>query len=203
MTNHVHIHVDPCGFDISKFMQCLNLAYVRYINIKYKRKGHLFSERFKSKIIRDMNYNLLVSAYIHNNPADIAEYKGREYDYPYSSMGIYTGKRKDKRNIVDSEFVLSCINESNKKAAKKQYIELVAVKFEIKDPMIVMRKWEREAMEFRATLAYILNVLCGLTYSQICDIMHNITEACCTNLCKKGFGIVNKGNFEEFYSELI
>jgi len=26
MTNHVHIHVDPCGFDISKFMQCLNLA---------------------------------------------------------------------------------------------------------------------------------------------------------------------------------
>jgi hypothetical protein len=85
----------------------------------------------------------------------------------------------------------------------QKVIEFVAAKFKIKDPMLIMRKWEREAMEFRATLAYILNVLCGLTYSQICDIMHNITEACCANLCKKGFAIVNKGNFEEFYSELI
>ena len=28
MGNHVHIYIDPCGFDISSFMRSLNCAYV-------------------------------------------------------------------------------------------------------------------------------------------------------------------------------
>jgi REP element-mobilizing transposase RayT len=131
MTNHVHLHFDPCGFDISKFMHCLNLAYVRYINIKYNRKGHLFAERFQSKIITDICYNLLVSAYIHNNPIAIAEYSENAHEYPYSSMGIYTGKQLDLRNLIDAEFILSCINENNKNEAKKQYLAFVAERRDI------------------------------------------------------------------------
>jgi len=125
MTNHYHIHVDPCGYDISKFMQCLNLAYVRYINRKYKRKGPLFDDRFNSKIINSDNYNLVVSAYIHLNPKDIKGYRGKEFDYPYSSMGIYLGKNKDNRGIIDSDFLLSCINEKYKKKAIRTYVEFI------------------------------------------------------------------------------
>ena len=51
MSNHYHIILDTCGFDISKYMKSLNQSYVRYINKTYKRKGHLLAERFKSKII--------------------------------------------------------------------------------------------------------------------------------------------------------
>ena len=67
MTNHYHILIDFNGYDISKFMKSLNQSYVRYINKKYKRKGHLLTERFHSKIIESDKYLMTVSAYIHNN----------------------------------------------------------------------------------------------------------------------------------------
>ena len=128
MDNHYHIHLDTCGFDISKFMQVVNLAYVRYINIKYKRRGPLFADRFNSKIITDDRYNLTVSAYIHNNAKDLPGYEGKEYQYPYSSMGIYLGTRKDYRNLVDTDFVLKRIDEADRKKAVTSYSDLVSQK---------------------------------------------------------------------------
>lgn len=125
MTNHFHIIIDTCGFDISKFMKSLNQAYVKYINKKYKRRGHLLTERFNSKIIDTPDYMLTVSSYVHNNPKDLPEYNGREFEYPYSSMGFYLGKRKDKRELVDIGFVLGCVNETDKSKAIKAYSELV------------------------------------------------------------------------------
>ncbi len=125
MSNHYHILIDTNGYDISKFMKSLNQAYVRYINRKYSRKGHLLTERFHSKIIESDDYLLTVSAYIHSNPKDLPEYKGREFSYPYSSMIYYLGKAKDKRNLVDTGFILSCVNESDKSRAIKMYEEMV------------------------------------------------------------------------------
>lgn len=66
MSNHYHLHIDTCGFDISKFMKGLNQSYVKYINRKYQRRGHLLADRFNSKIVDTAEYNLTVSAYIHN-----------------------------------------------------------------------------------------------------------------------------------------
>lgn len=125
MSNHYHIVINPCGFDISKFMKSLNQRYVRYINNKYERRGHLLAERFNSKIIKDDEYMLTVSAYIHNNPKDIPEYNGREYDYPYSSMGIYLYKQRDKRDLVDTTFLYRYINGANKNEKARKYEEMV------------------------------------------------------------------------------
>ena len=61
MSNHYHILIDTNGYDISKFMKSLNQAYVRYINKKYDRKGHLLTERFHSKIIESDDYLLTVN----------------------------------------------------------------------------------------------------------------------------------------------
>lgn len=125
MSNHYHLILDTCGYDISKFMKVLNQRYVIYIKYIYNRKGHLLAERFKSKIINSDQYLMAASAYIHNNAKDIPEYNGREFDYPYSSMGIYIGKRKDKIGIVDTDFVLGCIDETNKDKALKEYSDMV------------------------------------------------------------------------------
>ena len=125
MTTHVHLHIDPCGVDISYFMKCFNIAYVHYVNKKYGRRGPLVAERFESKIVDTMSYTLLVSAYIHNNPHVIDGYSGREHEYPFSSLGIYLGKVKDRRDLVDTDFVLKCFNENNKKKAVKEYAEFV------------------------------------------------------------------------------
>ena len=125
MTRHYHLIVDTNGYDISKFMKSLNQKYVIYINKKYNRRGHLLSERFNSKIINTAEYMLIASSYIHNNPKDLKEYTGREYEYPYSSMGIYLGKQKDTRNIVTTDYILRHVDEYDKNKAVKAYAEMV------------------------------------------------------------------------------
>lgn len=125
MTNHYHLIIDAYGYDISKFMKSLNQSYVIYINKKYNRRGHLLADRFNSKIIDSDNYLLTVSAYIHNNCKDISQYNGREHEYPYSSMGIYLGIMKDKRELVDTNYVLGCMNEKDKDKARSAYAEMV------------------------------------------------------------------------------
>jgi putative transposase len=131
MTNHFHIMLDTNGFDISKFMKSLNQRYVRYINKKYSRRGHLLAERFNSKIVTNSEYALTVSAYIHNNVKDLPGYSNRVFEYPFSSMGIYLGKLKDRRNLIDTDFILGYVNENDRIKAIKAYTEMVVEKREV------------------------------------------------------------------------
>ena len=119
MSNHVHIFINPCGADISSFMQCLNTAYVIYFNKKYNRHGHLFQGRFASRIVDNDTYGLKLSAYIHNNAKDLPGYADNEESYRYSSYGIYTGYRKDIDGIVDTEFILGLLSQDKKRAQQK------------------------------------------------------------------------------------
>jgi len=91
MDTHVHILVHPRKGDISKFMHAINNAYAKYYNREHKRRGHLFAERFKNIVVKDLNQLLRNSTYIHNNPKDLL-YKGYDgiEDYPYSSIKDYT-----------------------------------------------------------------------------------------------------------------
>lgn len=125
MDNHLHIHIDPRGFDISKFMLCLNTAYVSYYNKKYNRYGHVLQGRYESRVVSSDGYNLAVSAYIHNNPKDVEGYQGRECEFPFSSMAVYLGRRKDKHGIVDREFILKFFNANDPIIAATRYAEFV------------------------------------------------------------------------------
>jgi REP element-mobilizing transposase RayT len=124
MDNHLHIHLDPRGFDISRLMHSVNTAFVRYYNLKYQRHGPLFQGRFQSRILDSDRYNLAVSAYIHNNPKDIPGYEGREENYPYSSYGIYLEKRRDKYHIIDKSFIAGLLYANNDSFVEK-YLTLV------------------------------------------------------------------------------
>lgn len=125
MDNHLHLHLDPRGYDISKFMHCTNVAYVRYYNKKYRRHGPVFQDRFESRILDSDEYNLTVSAYIHNNPKDIEGYAGREEEYPYSSYGIYLGKREDKLGLIDKGFIMGIFNTYDEERFAQRYGEFV------------------------------------------------------------------------------
>ena len=125
MDTHVHIHFDPQGCDMSKFMQSLNLSYVLYYNRKYNRHGHLYQDRYKSVMIEDDRYNLAVSAYIHNNPKDISGYRDHVQDYPFSSFGIYTGQAKDEYRLIEPQFILSKFHQIQK-VARQLYVEFVS-----------------------------------------------------------------------------
>ncbi|MDF2675637.1 MAG: transposase IS200-family protein [Clostridiales bacterium] len=118
MNNHIHLIVDSNGADISKIMHCINFKYARYFNTLHKRHGHLFQDRFKSKIVGDDRYLIALSAYIHNNPSDIRGYENNPEDYYYSSLGVYLGLRKDESDIIDEEFILNLFGKDIIKSPK-------------------------------------------------------------------------------------
>jgi REP element-mobilizing transposase RayT len=121
MDTHAHIIIDCNGADISKIMHGINQCYAQYFNYKYHRHGHLFQDRFKSKIVYDDRNALTLSAYIHTNPDDIKGYSDKWEKYRYSSMGIILGLWKDDFNIVDRSFILDYFGKDVLLARKKYY----------------------------------------------------------------------------------
>ena len=124
MDNHSHLLIDANGADISKVMQGINQSYARYYNKKYHRYGHLFQDRFKSKVIKNSGYFVRLSAYIHKNPHSIEEYKNSIEQYEYSSLGIYLGTRRDMLDIVEQGYLMTIFSR-RKVSAVKLYFEFM------------------------------------------------------------------------------
>ena len=124
MDNHGHLLIDANGGDISRIMHSINQCYAQYFNRKYKRHGHVFQDRFKSKIINDDKYLLALSAYRHNNPKDIERYNNCVEKYEYSTLGLYLQLKKDRYNIVDAKYILQMFSSKLEKA-KKLYKEFI------------------------------------------------------------------------------
>ncbi|WBW99094.1 transposase [Oceanirhabdus sp. W0125-5] len=119
MDNHVHIMIDANGSDISRVMHGINSSYVRYFNKKHKRHGHLFQDRFKSKMVLDNKYLCALSLYIHNNPIDIPKYKDSPEKYYFSSLAVYFGERKDPFGLIQDWFLMSFFGDTLRRARKK------------------------------------------------------------------------------------
>lgn len=125
MNNHVHLIINQNNTQISDIIKSLNISYAYYFNKKYQRVGHLFQDRFKSQPIDSDEYLLSAVRYVHKNPV-AADIVTKEEDYRWSSYGIYTGK-KDYKNLVDRNFILSMFSDNCEKAV--QYF----IKFSRKD----------------------------------------------------------------------
>lgn len=138
MDNHLHLIIDANGSDISRIMHSINFSYAQYFNRRHKRHGHLFQDRFKSKMVKDERYLLALSAYVHNNPTDIKGYEKEPEKYEFSSLSIYLGLRHDPYELVDDGFIMGVFGK-NSQSARENYIELV---FKCDD------KNFREEMEF-------------------------------------------------------
>lgn len=245
MDTHLHLHFDPKGVDISQIMHSLNTAYVRYYNKKYDRHGHVFQERFASKVIESEAHSLAVSAYIHNNPSDIQEYYGKEETYKYSSYGIFLGIRKDYKKIIDKSHILSLFGEKEEVFIKR-YAEFVThhreigclkksieeIKLERKNEYRSERKTiirshipakiiayisnkivgernilqskKRVQKEFRSFCAYVLRVLCGLKFREICGHLYNIGLSGCSVMCDRGYELsISNKRYKKIFNELM
>ena len=114
MDNHGHLLIDVNGGDISRIMHSINFCYAQYYNRKYKRHGHVFQDRFKSKIVKDEKYLIMLSAYIHNNPSDIKKFKYRVEEYRFCSLKDYINK-ENEFEILDKSFLEEIIGLNNKR----------------------------------------------------------------------------------------
>ncbi|WP_027624361.1 transposase [Clostridium lundense] len=126
MTNHGHFIIDSNGADISKIMHGLNFKYAITFNRVHNRKGHLFQDRFKSKIVNSDRYLITLSAYIHNNVLSIRGYEDCPEKYKYSSLRAYLGIEKDNTNLLDEAFIMQMFS-GNVKRARENYVKFVYI----------------------------------------------------------------------------
>jgi putative transposase len=68
LSNHFHLLVRTGRQPISRSMRKLLTGYVVNFNLRHKRHGHLFQNRYKSIICEDDPYLLELTRYIHLNP---------------------------------------------------------------------------------------------------------------------------------------
>ena len=96
MPNHIHLVGEPTAPErLSKFMQCLQRSYTAYHNKKYNKVGHLWQDRFKTKVIAKDQYLIDCVAYVEQNPirANLAK-NIREYEF-----SSYSERSLSKNNL--------------------------------------------------------------------------------------------------------
>ncbi len=105
-------------------MRKINNPYAKYYNRTYKRRGHLFGDRYKNIIIKDEVQLLRTSTYIHNNAKDLL-YKGYRSieDYPYSSIKDYI-RTNQGRGIADPSYIFGIMGGDWNKV-QNHYISLL------------------------------------------------------------------------------
>jgi putative transposase len=86
MGNHFHllVYVHDNPIVLGEFMKVVLTAYTMYFNKRYKRVGGLFQGVYKASRIRNDEYLLHISRYIHLNPRTCKSYR-------WSSLPYYCG----------------------------------------------------------------------------------------------------------------
>jgi REP element-mobilizing transposase RayT len=105
MPNHYHAIVETTDrAELSKPLQHCMISYVKAINKRYTRVGHLFQDRFKVKRIDSTEYLLHLSRYIHTNllAAKIITIAER---WQYSSYKNYISEIEEPG--LTTQFILS------------------------------------------------------------------------------------------------
>ena len=96
MFNHFHILVRTGNQPLSKSMRRLLTGYVINFNLRHKRYGHLFQNRYKSIVCEDDPYLLELTRYIHLNPlrAGIVKDMIALSHYPWTGHSVLIDKIK-------------------------------------------------------------------------------------------------------------
>jgi len=100
MPSHVHLIIEvELPAVLKKILHGLNLSYTLYFNFKYTKVGHLWQDRYKSKLIQKDSYLLGCINYIEANPLR-ASLVLNINDYPWSSYSL----REQDSHILDDLF---------------------------------------------------------------------------------------------------
>lgn len=86
MDNHVHLilRIDP-GESLSRLMQWVLSVFGRRFNIIFKRKGHVWYDRFKSQLLEAQKNICNAFRYVMNNPVK-ANIVTKAHNYTYNGI---------------------------------------------------------------------------------------------------------------------
>ena len=125
MSNHMHILLKSGPSGLSRFMRRLLTGYAVTYNIRHKRHGHVFQNRYKSIICDEDVYFQELVRYIHLNPLRAKMVKSMsELDrYPWCGHRVIMDKRKAEWQ--DADYVLSWFGQdiSTGRKAYRRYLQ--------------------------------------------------------------------------------
>ncbi len=122
--NHFHLLLRPNRLELRQFMRRLLTGYAINFNIRHKRSGHVFQNRYKSIVCEEETYLLELVRYIHLNPLrarlvpDLAALEA----YPWSGHSVLMGKQVRSGQVVE-EILLRFGNTLRK--SRQGYFEFI------------------------------------------------------------------------------
>jgi len=128
MTNHFHLLLRPGQGLLSPMMRRLMTGHAVTCNLRHKRKGHLFQNRFKSIVVEEEQYFLELVRYIHLNPVRAGMVASPEElaTYPFAGHSVVLGNQDFAGQ--DVEAVLSRFS-MRKTSAIRSYNDFVSAGF--------------------------------------------------------------------------
>ena len=125
MTNHAHILLRSSQQGLSRFMRRFLTGYAITYNLRHKRHGHLFQNRYKSIVCDEDAYFRELVRYIHLNPlrAKVVKSMSELDKYNWSGHSVLMGKLKHAWQNRD--YVLSWFGQKDGEArrAYRKYVE--------------------------------------------------------------------------------
>ena len=119
MPNHFHLLVRTGNEPLARSMRRLMTGYAINFNLRHKRRGHLFQNRYKSIVCQEDLYLLELTRYIHLNPLRAGlvpdlEALGR---YPWSGHSALMGQVE--RDWQDTGTILAYFAGRSKEAVRR------------------------------------------------------------------------------------
>jgi REP element-mobilizing transposase RayT len=96
LPNHFHLLLRTGPVALSSVMRRILTGYAVAFNLRHRRSGHLFQNRYKSILVEEESYLLELVRYIHLNPvrAKLVEDIEELESYPWSGHSALMGKIK-------------------------------------------------------------------------------------------------------------
>jgi putative transposase len=123
--NHFHLLLRTGTFPLSSVMKRLLTGYAVSFNLRHRRQGHLFQNRYKSILCQEEPYLLELVRYIHLNPLRAGLVKGYQELSRFSYCGHSAILGNRKREWQDVEYVLRLFDDKAGAARRvyRQYVK--------------------------------------------------------------------------------
>lgn len=125
MSNYAHILLASGVSGLAKFMRRLLTGYAVGYNLRHRRQGHLFQNRYKSIVCDGDSYFAELVRYIHLNPLRVKLVKDIDAleKYPYCGHGAVLGKVKYDWQDRDSVLVQFGNRQAQAIALYRSFVE--------------------------------------------------------------------------------
>jgi REP element-mobilizing transposase RayT len=124
MTNHAHLLLCSGALGLAKFMRRLLTGYAVSYNLRHRRHGPLFQDRYKSIVCDGDSYFTELVRYIHLNPLRVElvnDLKGLER-YPYCGHGTILGMQANPWQDRESVLAQFGMHDSAAKEAYRRFV---------------------------------------------------------------------------------